>query len=80
MQYDVSVNPDRVIEGSHDVETMCKWAATGVLLVVFIGLISLAGCLHIAEFLGAIVIGIIAARTFYFGICGHNSDRLAHQK
>jgi len=60
-------------------ETTCKWATAGILLFVFIGLMSIAGCgFHVAEFIGSIVIAIIAARSFYFGICKNHSDHLAH--
>jgi hypothetical protein len=61
-------------------ETMRKWATIGVWLFVFIGLTSVAGCIHVAEFLGSIIIGIIVARSFYFSTSKESSDHLAPQK
>lgn len=60
-------------------EITCKWATVGILLFVFIGLMSIAGCgFHVAEFIGSIMIATMSARLFYVGICKNHSDRLAH--
>jgi hypothetical protein len=60
-------------------ETIYKWATIGILLLVFIGLMSYAGCgFHVAEFIGSIMIAIVAARLFYFGICKNHSDHFVH--
>ena len=61
-------------------EITCKWATIAILLVVFMSLISLAGCIHVAEFFGSAIIAITVARFFYFSIRKNNSDQLAHQK
>jgi len=58
-------------------EMTCKWATVGILLSVFIGLMSLAGCIHVAELFGSIIAGIMVARLFFFNICKHDLDRLA---
>ena len=59
-------------------ETSCKLATVGMLLFVFIGLMSYAGCgFHIAEFIGSILIAIMTARLFFVGICKIHSGRLA---
>ena len=61
-------------------ETMYKWATIGILLFVFIGLMSIAGCgFHVAEFIGSIMIALMAARLFYLGIRKNYSDHPAHQ-
>jgi hypothetical protein len=60
-------------------ERMCKWTTTGVLLAVFISLISIVGCgFHPAEFFGSILVAIAAARLFYIGICKTYSDHFSH--
>jgi len=61
-------------------ETECKWATTGILLVVFVGLVSVAGCIHIAEYLGAIFVGILVARWFFLSVCKNNLDHFADRK
>jgi hypothetical protein len=75
-----SVKLDQTIEEMWKMETTCNWATIGILLVVFIGLISFAGCIHVAELFGSAVIGIMVARTFYFSICKNNPGHLARQK
>ena len=60
-------------------EIACKWATCGILLAVFFSLVSLAGCINIVEFIGSIMVAIMAAHFFYAGICDNYSDRLAHQ-
>jgi len=62
-------------------EATCKWATVGILLFVFLGLMSFAGCgFHIAEFVGSIIIAIMAARFFYVGICKSHSYYLAQNR
>ena len=60
-------------------EIACKWATCGVLLVVFVGLVSLAGCINIVEFIGSIAVAIMAARLFYFGIRNNYFGHRAHE-
>ena len=58
----------------------CKWATVGILLVVFIGLMSFLGCgFHIAELIGSIVIAVVAARLFYVGIRKNCPGNLIHR-
>lgn len=54
-------------------DATCKWLTTGVLLFVFMGLVALSGCLHVAEFFGSAFVGIVVARMFFFGICKNHS-------
>ena len=49
-------------------EIACKWATCGVLFVVFFGLVWIAGCINIVEFIGAMLVAILSARLFYVGI------------
>ena len=49
-------------------EIACKWATCGVLIIVFFGLVALAGCVNVVEFFGSIAAAIIVARWFYFSI------------
>ena len=58
-------------------EFTCKWATIGIFLVVFMALIALSNCLHVAEFFGSAFVGFVIARSFFFGICKKNVDRLA---
>lgn len=74
------VNLGQAVERTYRMEIACKWATVGVLLTVFIGLISVAGCIHVAEYFGSIIIGILAARWFFVNICKHRFDHLAGQK
>ena len=60
-------------------EIACKWATCGIWLAGFFSLVSLAGCINIVEFIGSIMVAIMAAHLFYAGICSNYSDRLAHQ-
>lgn len=60
-------------------EMACKWATCGVLLAVFIGLVSLAGCINAVEFIGSIMAAIVAARLFYFGIRNSYPEHSVHQ-
>ena len=60
-------------------EIACKWATCGVLLVVFVGLVSLAGCINVVKFIGSITVAIMAARLFYFGIRNNHADHRAHE-
>jgi hypothetical protein len=55
-------------------DTTCKWLTTGILLVVFFALIALAGCLHVAEYFGAITISTLGARWFYTNVCRGRTD------
>ena len=57
----------------------CKWATIGILLVVFMALIALSDCIHVAEFFGSALVGIVVARSFFFGICKRDSGHLAQQ-
>ena len=50
-------------------EIACKWATCGVLLVVFFGLVWLAGCINVVEFIGSMLAAMMSARLFYFGVC-----------
>lgn len=79
-EYNASVNLDQAIEEMWKMETTCKWATIGILLVVFMSLISFAGCIHVAELFGSAIIGIMVARTFYFRNCKNNLGHVAHQK
>ena len=60
-------------------ESSCKWATIGIFLVSFMALIALSNCLHVTEFFGSAFIGFVVARSFFFGICKKNADRLAQQ-
>lgn len=60
-------------------DTTCKWMTVGKMLLVFIGLVSLVGCVHVLEYLGSVIIAITVARLFYVGICKHYSDHFAHR-
>jgi len=77
------VNLECAIEGAckmaYKWEIACKWATCGIWLAVFFSLVSLAGCINIVEFIGSIMVAIMAAHLFYTGICSNYSDRLAHQ-
>jgi len=58
-------------------QAIYKWTTIGILLSVFIGLMSFAGCgFHFAEFIGSIMIAVVAARLFHVGICKNHSDHL----
>lgn len=60
-------------------ESVCKWMTAGILLFVFIGLMSFVGCgFHTAEFFGSIMVAIVTARLFYIGIRRNYPDHLAH--
>lgn len=47
----------------------CKWMTISLLLFVFVGLMSMAGSIHVFEYLGALAIGVLAARLFFVGVC-----------
>lgn len=47
----------------------CKWTTVAVFVAAFFGLVWAAGCIHVAELIGAIVAGLLLARLFYFGAC-----------
>lgn len=49
-------------------EYACKWATCGVLFVVFFGLVWLAGCINIVEFISSMLVASLFARLFYLGI------------
>lgn len=55
-------------------DTACKWATVGIFVAALFGLVWAAGCIDIAEFFGAIVVGIMLARLFYIGVCARNTD------
>ena len=50
-------------------ETGCKWATCGVLFAVFFGLVWLAGCINIVEFISSMLVASLLARLFYSAIC-----------
>lgn len=67
-------------KGECRMESVCKWMTAGILLFVFIGLMSFVSCgFHTAEFFGSIAIALVAARLFYIGICRNYPDHLARQ-
>jgi len=57
----------------------CKWSTIAILLTVFVGLMSMAGSIHVAEYLGALAIGILTARLFFVGVCRKTQHRLIDQ-
>ena len=58
-------------------EATYKCATIGILLITFFGLMSIAGCgFHVAEFIGSVMIAIVAARLFHIGTCKIHSDHL----
>ena len=57
--------------------TTCKWLTVGIFIAVFFGLAWAAGCVRVGEFFGAIIVGFMAARLFYFGVCGKHTDHYA---
>ena len=57
----------------------CKWATIGIFLILFMAIIALSGCIHVAEFFGSALVGIVVARSFYFRICNRDSDHLSQQ-
>ena len=60
-------------------DTSCKWITIGIMLLMFIGQVCLAGCIHVVEFFGSIMIAIVTARLFYVGICKKHFDHLARR-
>ena len=58
-------------------DTACKWVSVAVFVGVFFSLTWAAGCIQVGEFFAAIVIGFMAARLFYFGVCGKHTDYYA---
>ena len=57
----------------------CKWVTVAILLVVFVGLMSMAGSIHVFEYLGALAIGVLVARLFFVGVCRRSQHQLIDQ-
>ncbi len=51
------------------INVACKWVSTVIAIGIFLGLISVAGNVHVAEFFGSLVIGLISGGAFYLTIC-----------
>lgn len=51
------------------ISVTCKWASVIIGFGVFFGLLSVAGNVHVAEFFGSMVIGVVSGGGFYLGIC-----------
>ena len=47
----------------------CKWVSVAIMFLVFFGLLSVAGNVHVAEFFGSMVIGIVSGGAFYMSVC-----------
>ena len=61
-------------------DTACKWSTIGILWIAFFGVVTLSGCIHIIEFMGALLVSIVAARWFYRHLCNRSPPHLAGQQ
>ena len=53
----------------------CRWVSIMVAVGVFLGLLSLAGNVHVAEFFGSMIIGVICGGLFYFIVCKSGKNK-----
>jgi len=51
------------------ISVTCKWASVIIALGVFFGLLSVAGNVHVAEFFGSLIIGLVCGGGFYLTVC-----------
>lgn len=53
----------------------CKWVSFGLALLVFFGLLSVAGNVHVAEFFGSLFIALMVGGAFYLTVCRNKKER-----
>lgn len=54
----------------------CKWVSVAITIFVFFGLLSVAGNVHVAEFFGSMVIGLVSGGAFYMSVCGKLKNKI----
>jgi hypothetical protein len=51
------------------ISVTCKWASVIIGIGICLGLLSLAGNVHVAEFFGSLIIGLGCGAGFYLTVC-----------